>query len=304
LSRKFLTPVGLPKGDTLPSVGSAGDLFYKLDAQKIYVHNGTEWVIAQGSGGQTTVSATAPTGATEGDTWFNTTNARSYVYYDGAWVDISVGSIGATGPTGPTGPQGDAGPGGIQGDTGPTGAQGASINFAGSVADYSELDAITGQAVNDAYIVQSDGNLWVWDGANWNDVGQIVGPTGPTGPQGATGATGASVTGPTGPQGETGATGATGPQGEPGEGGGVSSMDLLTDVALADLLDGDVLFYNQASSKWINVSLVSILADLGALPGISGGDYNTTIFAGTIDGGQYNTTSFGSSIDGGNEGSF
>jgi hypothetical protein len=81
-------------------------------------------------------------------------------------------------------------------------------------------------------------------------------------------------------------------------------MDLLTDVALADLLDGDVLFYNQASSKWINVSLVSILADLGALPGISGGDYNTTIFAGTIDGGQYNTTSFGSSIDGGNEGSF
>ena len=50
MSRKFLTPVNLPKGNTLPSAGSAGDLFYKLDEQSIYAHNGTAWEIAQGGG--------------------------------------------------------------------------------------------------------------------------------------------------------------------------------------------------------------------------------------------------------------
>jgi hypothetical protein len=51
MSRKFLTPVNLPKGNTLPSVGSAGDLFYKLDEQALYVHNGTAWAISQGGVG-------------------------------------------------------------------------------------------------------------------------------------------------------------------------------------------------------------------------------------------------------------
>lgn len=44
MSKRFLTPVNLPKGATLPSVGLIGDLFYKSDEQKIYAHNGTSWV--------------------------------------------------------------------------------------------------------------------------------------------------------------------------------------------------------------------------------------------------------------------
>lgn len=44
MSKKFLTPVNLPKGNILPSVGSAGDLFYKLDEQSIYAYNGSNWV--------------------------------------------------------------------------------------------------------------------------------------------------------------------------------------------------------------------------------------------------------------------
>jgi hypothetical protein len=102
--------------------------------------------------------------------------------------DGYFGTTGATGATGPTGEQG------------PTGAQGTSISFKGSVADYAALTAITGQSINDAYIVETDGNLWVWDGSSWNDVGQIVGPAGATGNDGATG--------PTGAVGATGATGA------------------------------------------------------------------------------------------------
>jgi hypothetical protein len=95
--------------------------------------------------------------------------------------------FGVTGPTGATG---------ATGAQGETGAQGTSISFKGSVADYAALTAITGQSINDAYIVQTDGNLWVWGGSSWNDVGQIVGPagaTGATGNDGATGATGADA---------------------------------------------------------------------------------------------------------------
>jgi hypothetical protein len=41
--------------------------------------------------------------------------------------------------------------------------------------------------VNDAYIVDADGDLYVWNGATWESVGQIVGPTGPTGATGPSG---------------------------------------------------------------------------------------------------------------------
>lgn len=44
MSRKFLTPVNLPSGTDLPLSGRAGDLFYKLDDELIYAHNGTAWV--------------------------------------------------------------------------------------------------------------------------------------------------------------------------------------------------------------------------------------------------------------------
>lgn len=107
-------------------------------------------------------------------------------------------SGGPTGPTGPAGEAGPTGPTGADGATGPTGAQGTSINLLGSVATVGDLPG-SGNSVNDAYIVNADGNLYVWDGAQWNDVGQIQGPTGPTGANGADGATG--PTGPTGPGG-------------------------------------------------------------------------------------------------------
>lgn len=125
------------------------------------------------------------------------TNDRTWKWTGVVWESVGVVVPGPTGPTGPTGA------------TGATGPQGTSINFAGTVADITALNAITGQAVNDAYIVESDGNLWVWDGATWNDAGQIVGPQGPTGATGAD-STVPGPTGPTGATGEKGATGATG----------------------------------------------------------------------------------------------
>jgi collagen type VII alpha len=96
------------------------------------------------------------------------------------------------------------------GPTGATGPQGVSIRLLGSVAT-SLLLPMTGNQLNDAYIVEQDGDIWIWGGSSWSSAGQIVGPTG------ATGATGASITGPTGSTGPTGADstvpGPTGPTG-------------------------------------------------------------------------------------------
>lgn len=49
MSRKFLTPVGLPSGSALPAVGSVGDLFFKTTDGVIYAHDGTTWVAQGGS---------------------------------------------------------------------------------------------------------------------------------------------------------------------------------------------------------------------------------------------------------------
>jgi hypothetical protein len=58
------------------------------------------------------------------------------------------------------------------------------------VATVSALPS-TGNSQNDAFIVDADGDLYVWgSGNNWSNVGQIVGPQGDTGATGATGATG------------------------------------------------------------------------------------------------------------------
>jgi hypothetical protein len=79
--------------------------------------------------------------------------------------------------------------------------------------------------VGTGVIDTNNGNLWVYDGTLWNNVGQIVGPpgsTGATGLQGTPGATGLGIqgnqgaTGAAGNIGATGATGLVGPEGATG----------------------------------------------------------------------------------------
>jgi hypothetical protein len=45
----------------------------------------------------------------------------------------------------------------------------------------------SGNTINDAYIVTASGDLYVWNGSAWTNVGPIVGPAGPTGPTGSAG---------------------------------------------------------------------------------------------------------------------
>lgn len=169
---------------------SEGELGLETDTGKFKVGDGVNnWTeLAYSSGVQGPTGATGATGE--------------------AGAAGAVGATGATGATGEQGPSGDDGaPGadGSTGATGPTGAtgatgpQGTDIHFIGSVITVGSLPS-SGNNNNDAYIVDEDGNLYVWDGSQWVDAGQIVGPQGPTGATGDTGATGpsgiVSVTGP------------------------------------------------------------------------------------------------------------
>ena len=143
-----------------------------------------------------------------------------------------IGNTGLTGAQGIPGPQGVQGVKGDKGDTGNTGAQGPQgpkgdtgaqgpaglgMNIKGELPNSAALPP-TGNTINDAWVMQDTGHVWVWNGTAWVDAGPIVGPAGPEGPQGVAG-----PVGPAGPKGDTGATGAAstvpGPQGPAGPAG-------------------------------------------------------------------------------------
>lgn len=135
----------------------------------------------------------------------------------------NVGNIiGPQGPQGPQGEKGDVGPQGPQGPQGEKGEQGndgTSLNILGTKE--SEADLPLSAEKNDAYLI--NGEMWVFDGTNWNNAGKIQGPQGPQGPIGPQGPKGdpgpQGIKGDPGEKGEQGAQGLkgdTGPQGEQG----------------------------------------------------------------------------------------
>jgi hypothetical protein len=140
-------------------------------------------------------------------------SGKAWIWTGDVWEifgSVSSGPQGPTGPTstvpGPTGPTGSTGFTGPTGPTGPAGVDGSGISILGTLANTGLLPD-PGVEINDAYLI--DGDLYIWDGTDWNNVGQIQGPTGPTGPTGVRGDD-STVPGPTGPTGPTGATGVAG----------------------------------------------------------------------------------------------
>lgn len=121
------------------------------------------------------------------------------VIYDEITGAVSVIEIQVSGPSGPVGPAGPAGP------------TGSGVSILGSRPTTAQLP--TGAATGDGYLVAGD--LYIWSGTAWVNVGSVqgpmgfpgvqgpVGPTGPIGPAGATGADSA-VPGPVGPVGPAG----------------------------------------------------------------------------------------------------
>jgi hypothetical protein len=72
----------------------------------------------------------APENPEEGDVWFNSSDGRFYVYYDGFWIEALSNEAGPTGPTGP------AGQPGTPGEPGP----------AGSAATSPSLEWVSGES--------------------------------------------------------------------------------------------------------------------------------------------------------------
>jgi hypothetical protein len=86
---------------------SAGEAGFDTTENKIKIGDGTTvWNsldYASGGSGSITVSQTAPEDPAEGDLWFNSTNALTYIYYDSFWVDLAPAIAGPQGPIGEPG---------------------------------------------------------------------------------------------------------------------------------------------------------------------------------------------------------
>jgi hypothetical protein len=133
----------------------------------------------------------------------------------------SAGIKGDTGTKGDTGYVGSVGYAGSKGDPGP---QGVSIHFLGAVNTVGDLPG-SENTQGDAHIVRADGNLYVWNGSVWTDVGDIVGFTGSKGDTGYVGSSGAyAAIGYTGSQGGIGYTGSKGDKGDTGYIGSASTV--------------------------------------------------------------------------------
>lgn len=81
MSRKFLTPVNLPSGANLPSVGSIGDLFFKTTDQKVYTYTNAGWA----AGSVSTLSELT-------DTTITSPSTGEVLFYDGSvnsWINTS-----------------------------------------------------------------------------------------------------------------------------------------------------------------------------------------------------------------------
>ncbi len=116
---------------------AAGEMGIETDTRKFKFGTGAAawssipYASAGGSsGGGFFVSDVAPVGPNIGDIWYCSADTgdlagKSFVRYDGYWVELNPGTLGPTGATGPAGPAGATGPAGPTGATGPAGPTGA-----------------------------------------------------------------------------------------------------------------------------------------------------------------------------------
>jgi hypothetical protein len=140
------------------------------------------------------------------------------------------------------------------------GPAGIGINFKGQVATVANLPA--NAAKGDAYLVQADDSLRVWDTGtiSWVNGGSIQGPQGPQGIQGPTGADGAI-----GPRGTGWFTGTGAPP-----------------AAIPGAVDGD-LYLDLASGTVCQVGPIRV-TDLPAIGSSFQGGFNGSLISHTANG--------------------
>lgn len=165
------------------------------------------------------------------------------------------GQQGVQGPPGPAGERGQQGPPGPAGQQGAPGVDGKSVSIAGQVKTYADLPKnLTKSDAGKGWLVEEDGDLYVWSGTAFPANGSgtdFRGPAGPAGQQGPQGVAGPA--GPPGPQGTAGKQGPAGQQGIQGERGskwwtGAGAPGTISGAMPGDMyLDNDTGTYYQLS---------------------------------------------------------
>jgi hypothetical protein len=230
----------LPAANVIYSLGSAQYQWKDLWVSNSTIYIGGVAIKANAQGNTLTINnnlisgqikyskqSLAPTNPNIGDQWYDTDTDVLYEYLsDGTtttWVDI-------TGPFGVAGIQGNIGP------QGPAGNDGTSVIILGSVATFGALPSWGNLVYGDGFIVQNTGNLAVYDGSQFQDVGTIKGPKGDTGAQG--------------PQGIQGIQGNVGPAGTNGiNGTNYLNFGNITANANLNLVTGTLNFLSSAGIK-------------------------------------------------------
>lgn len=201
-------PVG-PGFSFQGSVATTGDLpspsvqghAYRVNADNnLYIYNGTIFVNAgpiqgpqgekgdqgdtgpegpQGEIGESfnfrgsvSTPASLPVPSTPGHAYTVNSTGDLYIFNDTGWVNA--------GPL--RGPQGEQGIQGIQG------VAGDGFRYQGTVANVASLP--TPSSIGFAYKVESNGNLYIYNGTEWLNAGPLQGPQGVQGIQGLTGPVG------------------------------------------------------------------------------------------------------------------
>ena len=182
--------------------------------------------------------------------------------------NLPQGYTGSRGESGFTGSQG-VGFTGSTGFTGSMGPQGISVRVIGTVDLIAELpsdgtsDGSTLLIAGDSFIVEEDGNLYIWNGSTWVESGRIQGFTGSVGYTGSQGVQG--ELGYTGSQGGIGYAGsastAPGYTGSRGFTGSLGNFTATQDIdeyssstyALQANDVGKVLTFSNATSTTVNI---------------------------------------------------
>ena len=158
-------------------------IYYDKETNRLLFGLGNnQWqIINAGGGGGTGDGYTGSKGYT---------GSQGYIGYAGSrGFTGSRGLLGYTGSRGLDGFVGRDGYTGSKGEIGYTGSQGRGLYVKDVVPTISDLPSINNQ-IGDAYIVEFDKHLYIWNGTTWLDVGGFSGFTGPRGYTGSQGFTG------------------------------------------------------------------------------------------------------------------
>jgi len=104
MATRLLTTQRIVNLSANPSSGTAGEIYFNTVDSELKVYDGSAWSPLGGGGGggaAVTVSDSAPSSPTSGALWYNSSNGRTFVYYQDVdsnqWVEIGSAAISPTG---------------------------------------------------------------------------------------------------------------------------------------------------------------------------------------------------------------